>query len=64
MALFHWQKEYYPNKKYVNCKFYDVIVIVNLYESDKTNGTLTNLTSDFAIQIFPEIFENPTKFVY
>ena len=64
MALSHWQKEYYPNKKYLNYEFYDVPDIFDLYEIDQTNGKLTYMTSDFAHAIFPKVRENPKKFVY
>lgn len=64
MALSHWQKEYYPNKKYLNYEFYDVKEIYDLYSIDQTNGSLTYITSDFAHAIFPKVRENPTKFVY
>ena len=64
MALSHSQKEYYPNKKYLNYEFYDVPDIFDLYEIDQTNGKLTYMTSDFAHAIFPKVRENPKKFVY
>jgi len=64
MALSHWQKEYYPNKKYLNYEFYDVPDIFDLYEIDETNGKLTYVTSDFAHVIFPKVRENSQKFVY
>ena len=64
MALSHWQKEYYPNKKYLNYEFYDVLDIFDLYEIDQTNGKLTYVTSDFAHAIFPKVRENPKMFVY
>lgn len=48
MALSHWQKEYYPNKKYLNYEFYDVPDIFDLYEIDGTNGNLSYVTSEFA----------------
>ena len=48
MSLSHWQKEYYPNKKYLNYEFYDVKEIYDLYSIDQTNGNLTYITSDFA----------------
>jgi len=64
MSLSYWQKEYYPNKKYLNYEFYDVKEIYDLYSIDQTNGNLTYVTSDFAHAIFPKVRENPTKFVY
>ena len=64
MALSHWQKEYYPNKKYLNYEFYDVKEIYDLYSIDQTNGNMTYITSDFAHAIFPKVRENPIKFVY
>ncbi|MBK5191844.1 MAG: hypothetical protein JJE07_01305 [Flavobacteriaceae bacterium] len=64
MALSHWQKEYFPNKKYLNYEFYDVPDIFDLYEIDKTNGNLTYVTSDFASHIFPKVRENPKRLVY
>lgn len=64
MSLSHWQKEYYPNKKYLNYEFYDVKEIYDLYSIDQTNGNLTYVTSDFAHAIFPKVRGNPTKFVY
>tara|TARA_R110002096_G_scaffold387642_1_gene581850 strand:+ start:377 stop:847 length:471 start_codon:yes stop_codon:yes gene_type:complete len=64
MSLSHWQKEYYPNKKYLNYEFYDVKEIYDLYSIDQTNGNLTYITSDFAHAIFPKVRENPSKFVY
>jgi hypothetical protein len=64
MALSHWQKEYYPNKKYLNYEFYDVPDIFDLYEIDETNGKLTYITSDFAHVIFPKVRENSQKFIY
>ena len=64
MSLSHWQKHYYPNKKYLNYEFYDVKEIYDLYSIDQTNGSLTYVTSDFAHAIFPKVRENPTKFVY
>lgn len=64
MSLSHWQKEYYPNKKYQNYEFYNVPEIYDLYSIDQTNGNLTYVTSDFAHAIFPKVRENPTKFVY
>jgi predicted nucleotide-binding protein len=64
MSLSHWQKEYYPNKKYLNYEFYDVPDIFDLYEIDQTNGNLTYVTSDFAHAIFPKVRENPKDFVY
>ena len=64
MALCHWYKEYYPNKKYLNYEFYDVPEIFDLYEIDEMNGNLTYVTSDFASLIFPKVRENPKKFVY
>jgi|TARA_B110000240_G_C13302097_1_gene368932 hypothetical protein len=64
MTLSNWQKEYYPNKKYLNYEFYDVPDIFDLYEIDETNGKLTYITSDFAHVIFPKVRENSQKFVY
>jgi hypothetical protein len=64
MSLSHWQKHYYPNKKYLNYEFYDVKEIYDLYSIDQTNGNLTYVMSDFAHAIFPKVRENPTKFVY
>lgn len=64
MALSHWQKEYYPNKKYLNYEFYDVPDIFDLYEINEINGNLTYVTSDFSGQIFPKVRANPKKFVY
>lgn len=64
MSLSHWQKEYYPNKKYLNYEFYDVPDIFDLYEINETNGNLTYITSDFSNVIFPKVRENPRKFVY
>lgn len=64
MSLSHWQKEYYPNKKYLNYKFYDVPDIYDLFEIDQKNGNLTYVTSDFSNSIFPKVRDNPTKFIY
>lgn len=64
MSLSHWQKEYFPNKKYLNYEFYDVKEIYDLYSIDQTNGNLTYITSDFAYAIFPKVRENPNEFVY
>lgn len=64
MTLSHWHKHYYPNKKYMNYKFYDVPEIYDLYEIDETTGNITYLRSDFASQIFPKVRKNPKKFVY
>lgn len=64
MALSHWYKNYYPNKKYLNYEFYDVPDIFDLYEIDELTGNLTYIRSDFASQIFPKVRENPKKFVY
>lgn len=64
MSLSHWQKEYYPNKKYLNYEFYDVPDIFDLYKIDQTNGNLTYVTSEFAHAIFPKVRENPKEFVY
>ena len=64
MALSHWYKHYYPNKKYLNYEFYDVPEIFDLYEVDELTGNLTYIRSDFASQIFPKVRENPKKFVY
>lgn len=64
MSLSHWQKEYYPNKKYLNYEFYDVPDIFDLYKIDQTNGNLTYVMSDFAHSIFPKVRENPKEFVY
>jgi hypothetical protein len=64
MSLSHWQKKYYPNKKYLNYEFYDVPDIFDLFEINETNGNLTYIISDFSNVIFPKVRENPTKFVY
>ena len=64
MALSHWYKHYYPNKKYLNYEFYDVPEIFDLYQVDELTGNLTYIRSDFASQIFPKVRENPKKFVY
>jgi hypothetical protein len=64
MALCAWYKDYYPNKKYLNYEFYEVLDIFDLYEIDQTNGNLTYVMSDFASLIFPKVRENPKKFVY
>ncbi|WP_299124526.1 nucleotide-binding protein [uncultured Tenacibaculum sp.] len=64
MTLSHWQKEYYPNKKYLNYEFYDVEEIYDLYSIDQSNGNLTYIMSDFAHTIFPKVRKNPSEFVY
>lgn len=64
MALSHWHKHYYPNKKYLNYDVYDVKEIYDLYEVDELTGNLTYIRSDFASQIFPKVRENPKRFVY
>jgi hypothetical protein len=64
MPLSNWQKEYYPNRKYLNYDFYDVPDIFDLYKIDQTNGNLTYVMSDFAHSIFPKVRENPKEFVY
>lgn len=63
MSLSHWQKEYYPNKKYLNYEFYDVPDIYDLFEINPKNGNLTYITSDFANSIFQKVRKNPIKFV-
>ena len=64
MALCLWQKEYYPNQKYLNYEFYDVPDIFDLYEVDQTNGKLTYITSDFEYIVSSKTRKEPQKFVY
>jgi hypothetical protein len=64
MALSHWYKHYYPNKKYLNYEFYDVPEIYDLYEIDERTGNLTYLKSEFSAHVKQKIRSNPQKFVY
>lgn len=63
MSLSHWQKTYFPHKKYLNYEFYDVPEIFDLFEIDENTGKLTYVKSGFASEIKNLVKKYPRKYV-